>query len=516
MMTVVNNILAINAERQLKIVGKNKSKTTEKLASGYRINRASDDAAGLAISEKMRRQIRGLSRGVNNCQEGISLCQVADGAMAEVHDMIQRMNELCVQAANGTNTDSDREAINQEIQQIKKEIDRIGNNTTFNDIHILQGGETNIKYEEHTVIVKEIVTESYEKEITVSRGVMTDFAKSDDNPWIKHYFGVNCNQLYDFGEGKLELKDVGETDAISYTLDFSMIKTQEDWLNLDSSAMYYTCTAGCGQRFIFLFDSTISTIENLSPTHDMMAGGTQNWMLFSVGTKDFTTGSDFVDAMRKFVATLDTTGFVDTTNNKGENVQVGHINKIGTSTGSDLVVYDTFSNAVAGTFKVYSPQFTNTIKETRTYYKDVEKEVEKKILVPIKTKKDLLIQYGTEAGDNLSIDLPHIDCEALEMTDVAGNPAEKAIESIKTLREVLQKVSAERSRMGSYTNGLEHLVAAENNTIENTTAAESVIRDYDMAKRMVEYSNHNILEQVATAMLAQANHINENISKLLQ
>lgn len=137
-MVISHNMMAINAQRQFNITGLSKRKSTEKLASGYRVNRAADDAAGLAISEKMRRQIRGLDQGARNTQDGISLLQVADGALSEVHDMLHRMNELAIQAANGTNTLEDRKAIQQEIDQIKGEIGRIGDSTTFNERFFLK------------------------------------------------------------------------------------------------------------------------------------------------------------------------------------------------------------------------------------------------------------------------------------------------------------------------------------------------------------------------------------------
>lgn len=130
---VAHNILAMNANRQFNITSKDKAKSTEKLSSGYRINRASDDAAGLSISEKMRRQIRGLSQGVENTQDGVSLCQVADGALAEVSDMLHRITELSIKSANGTNSPSDRQAIQDEIGEILQEIDRIGETTKFNE-----------------------------------------------------------------------------------------------------------------------------------------------------------------------------------------------------------------------------------------------------------------------------------------------------------------------------------------------------------------------------------------------
>ena len=143
-MVISHNLLAMNAQRQFNITGTNKKKSTEKLSSGYRINRAADDAAGIAISEKMRRQIRGLDQGARNIQDGISLLQVADGALSEVHDMLHRMSELAIQAANGTNTLDDRKAIQQEINQIKDEIGRIGSTTEFNEDLIFEG-EKSIK-----------------------------------------------------------------------------------------------------------------------------------------------------------------------------------------------------------------------------------------------------------------------------------------------------------------------------------------------------------------------------------
>ncbi|MCI8316717.1 MAG: hypothetical protein HFH74_17105 [Lachnospiraceae bacterium] len=139
-MIISHNMSAMNMNRQARMVGRTLSKSTEKLSSGYRINKAADDAAGLSISEKMRKQIRGLTQGVENAEDGVSLCQVADGALAEVHDMLQRLNELAVKAANGTNSESDRKCINDEVSQLLTEIDRIGHTTKFNEISKTCGG----------------------------------------------------------------------------------------------------------------------------------------------------------------------------------------------------------------------------------------------------------------------------------------------------------------------------------------------------------------------------------------
>ena len=144
-MVVQHNLTAMNTNRQLGIVTTSQAKATEKLSSGYRINRAGDDAAGLSISEKMRSQIRGLNKASNNAQNGISLIQTAEGALNEVHSILQRMNELATQGANDVNTSIDRAAINKEISSLSQELGRIGKTTQFNDMNLLDGGFENKK-----------------------------------------------------------------------------------------------------------------------------------------------------------------------------------------------------------------------------------------------------------------------------------------------------------------------------------------------------------------------------------
>ena len=144
-MVVQHNMQAMNANRMLNITTGAQSKSTEKLSSGYRINRAADDAAGLTISEKMRKQIRGLDQASTNAQDGVSSVQTAEGALTEVHSMLQRMNELAVQASNGTNADSDRQAIQDEIDQLTTEIDRVAETTKFNEIYLLKGDNSSTK-----------------------------------------------------------------------------------------------------------------------------------------------------------------------------------------------------------------------------------------------------------------------------------------------------------------------------------------------------------------------------------
>ena len=170
-MVITNNLAAMNAQRQFNIVGNRKKKSTEKLSSGYKINRAADDAAGLTISEKMRSQIRGLSQGVENTQDGVSLCQVADGALHEVNDMLHRITELSIKSANETNTDSDRQAIQQEINQLLTEIDRIGDTTEFNEKKLFKGKIDNNSRVENTIESEELLSYRREKAIQASLNI---------------------------------------------------------------------------------------------------------------------------------------------------------------------------------------------------------------------------------------------------------------------------------------------------------------------------------------------------------
>ena len=145
-MVVQHNMQAMNANRMLNVTTSQQSKATEKLSSGYKINRAADDAAGLSISEKMRKQIKGLDQASSNAQDGVSAVQTAEGALTEVHSMLQRMNELATQAANGTNSKSDRDSIQDEINQLTTEIDRVSETTKFNETYLLKGnGEKQTK-----------------------------------------------------------------------------------------------------------------------------------------------------------------------------------------------------------------------------------------------------------------------------------------------------------------------------------------------------------------------------------
>jgi len=285
MTTITHNLTAMNTDRQLGITSEKKKKSVEKLSSGYKINRSADDAANLQISEKMRKQVRGLKKASNNIQDGISLIQTADGALAEVHDILQRMNELAVQAANDTNAGEDREAVHKELLQLKKEINRIGRTTQFNTHTVLWAKQ-----------IIEIEADDYD-----------DVIMEDTFSGIANH----VNPVY----GKC--------------LDFKNV-TMNNKEELIGKKFFVTCSDNCSQTFSFQF-----TDQSTSNVNTPSLGGHGN-LTVQIGVKDtaLTSGADIVQKIYELVDSqqqaMGTQGDPDT--------YIGHANGISTD-GSKMIFY---------------------------------------------------------------------------------------------------------------------------------------------------------------------------------
>ena len=386
-MVVQHNLQAMNSNRMLGVTTSSQAKVTEKLSSGYKINRAADDAAGLSISEKMRKQIRGLDQASNNAQDGVSAVQTAEGALAEVHDMLQRMNELAVQAANGTNSTSDRTAIQNEIDQLTTEIDRVAETTKFNETYLLKGGD-----ETKTVTMK------------------------------AHDAGL---------KGSLTVSADGKTatfkPAALETSDKVMIGGKE----------YKIVTTGADQNNGLI---TKDIAQNLMKEELIKANS---------------IGLDAPLAAGKVDGTL-TGGFTIT---------------MGEQTGANALSFNLHVGADA--------DMTNKI--------------------------------------NVNIDTMNSAFLGVKGLDVVGKDGigTQATYAIDAIADAIQKVSDQRSALGAVQNRLEHTIKNLDNVVENTTAAESQIRDTDMASTMVEYTKNNILQQAGQSMLAQANQSTQGVLSLL-
>jgi len=458
-MVVQHNLSAMNANRMYGLTSNFQAKATEKLSSGYRINRAADDAAGLAISEKLRRQIRGLNRGAENIQDGVSLCQVADGALAEVDDILHRANELAVQSANGTNTDTDREYIQQEVNQLVKEINRIGAETTFNEIHIFD-------------------KEEIEKQV----GKITKLVSSpsaDNN---------KMNESYLAPDGKY---------YPAASMDFSAVNSKNVDL-LNGGEFHFVCPFGCKETF----EIKLSTDEPSTLT-----GKNANTHKYTVNISGATTGADVVDKIYDYVLNNPSSG-VDTTLS-------ATVGGIGVSHASAFVKDGNKLTVLAA-----APQSSEAAaKNYGSHLSGKDGEVNCSSLTNIFTPEPIYsfrIQGSSNVDDALYVRTRMMNGEVLTVDPLDVSTESAAGAAIDKIKYGMEYIAELRSSIGANQNQLEHAYNNNMNTAENTTAAESQIRDTDMAKMMVEYSNRNILAQAGQSMLAQANQSKQGVLSLLQ
>ena len=410
-MVVQHNLTAMNSNRMLGVTTSTQAKSTEKLSSGYKINRAADDAAGLSISEKMRKQIRGLTQASSNAQDGISAVQTAEGALNEVQDMLQRMNELAVKAANGTNSEDDRNYIQDEVNQLIKEIDRVSTTTKFNETYLLKGDDT-VKFTDPTA-----------KAVTVSDSNDTD---------TKAKLTLNVAGAKSTG---------GKSDATFTIAGKNYSVRVEDGDDAEAIA------------------KKLEKAINDDPFEDEDAG------TFKATAK--TGGSIEIEAsVAKKIKSTDIKGTAFSVKSSGVLTLDLHV-------GAD----STADNQISVDIKQMSAD-----------------------VLGLKTGNSTT---GEKTGD-------------LDTLLVNGKDDKNARDAIDTIASALQEVSKQRSALGAAQNRLEHTISNLDNVVENTTSAESSIRDTDMATEMVKYSNNNILAQAGQAMLAQANQSNQGVLSLLQ
>ena len=385
-MVVQHNLTAMNSNRMLGITQSTQAKSTEKLSSGYKINRAADDAAGLSISEKMRKQIRGLTQASLNAEDGISAVQTAEGALTEVHDMLQRMNELAVKASNGTNSADDRQYIQDEIDQLVTEIDRVSQTTKFNETYLLDG--------------KAGVEAAYDtaNDGTVATGLSLTFSAETE--------GVGTVESTKFDNGGAGVS----VNNVTYKVDASKVDDSDD------------------------------------------------------SNKYFADKDSLLAALKKDAMGID-----------------------------------------------------NNIKSMSW---DADGNLKVEAFAETKEAANISLQVGADTtnANKISASISHLSARGLGINGlrVDGTDSANADNAVNVIADAIQKVSTQRSALGAVQNRLEHTIANLDNVVENTTAAESQIRDTDMATEMVKYSNNNILAQAGQSMLAQANQANQGVLSLLQ
>ena len=466
-MVVQHNMQAMNANRMLNITTGAQSKSTEKLSSGYRINRAADDAAGLTISEKMRKQIRGLDQASTNAQDGVSSVQTAEGALTEVNSMLQRMNELAVQAANGTNSkESDRQAIQDEIDQLTTEIDRVAETTKFNEIYLLKGDNAstkNVYMKGHDAGLKGALTDSAK-----SATFVMDTLKAGDKYKI-------AGKEYTIGSSKTEI-----TTAIN------AFATADNEITIDGIS--YTYKDANGGKAAGWYKDGDQTNGTAIVVADTVKGGSKA----SVNGKDYTAMTD-QDA--NDIDDDDSSVITAAEAKKKIKAELLAANSIGTVNG-DATVSDGADAAGKTTYTITKGYATVADTLSFNLHVGADADMTNKITVDIDVMNSA----------NLGV-------KGLNVTDATGTAATYAVDAIS---DAIAKVSSQRSALGAVQNRLEHTIDNLDNIVENTTTAESRIRDTDMAEEMVEYSKNNILAQAGQSMLAQANQSTQGVLSLLQ
>ena len=410
-MVVQHNLTAMNSNRMLGLTTKTQAKSTEKLSSGYKINRAADDAAGLSISEKMRKQIRGLTQASSNAQDGISAVQTAEGALNEVQDMLQRMNELAVKSANGTNSADDRQYIQDEIDQLTTEIDRVSETTKFNEAYLLKGDSTT----------------------------------TDKATFIQSGYAV-AKDLYAEGSDTAlttaQLKEALEKGQKIYTDTSANGQTDDKIAKANKDYAYVTK----------LYDKDGKEVS----AENVLAGK----------NADGTT-----DAQKYYTSDAGETG---NTNNANVAIAVADAKKTD-GTG-------------------YLEQFD------------------------VNGKLSFNLHVGADSSSNnkIGVEISSMSAAGIGVKNLKVDTEYDATAAVDRISAAIQKVSTQRSALGAVQNRLEHTINNLDNVVENTTSAESQIRDTDMATEMVKYSNNNILAQAGQAMLAQSNQANQGVLSLLQ
>ncbi len=458
-MVVQHNMQAMNANRMLNVTTSAQSKSTEKLSSGYRINRAADDAAGLTISEKMRKQIRGLDQASTNAQDGVSSVQTAEGALTEVHSMLQRMNELATQAANGTNSkDSDRQAIQDEIDQLTTEIDRVSETTKFNETYLLKGdkGATkNVYMNGHDAGLKGTLTDSAK-----SATFVMDELKAGNKVTI-------AGKEYSIGSTVADAK-------ASYAK-----AADGDKVTIDGTE--YTVVGATGTEDAGANKLKVTSLDTKVKDGSVVSYKTSKLTVMTDKDNDGVDDDDS-SVISKDIAEGKIVSELTAANNIGT---VNHAATVAKATADGKTTY-TISKGYA------------TVADTLSFNLHVGADADM-------TNK---INVSIDSMDSASLGI-----KGLNIKDDSGNAATYAVDAIS---DAISKVSSQRSSLGAVQNRLEHTINNLDNVVENTTTAESRIRDTDMASEMVNYSKNNILAQAGQSMLAQANQSTQGVLSLLQ
>lgn len=465
-MIINHNIAALNTLNQLSMNTKNSNNALAKLSSGKRINSAADDAAGLAISEKMKGQINGLDQAQRNSQDGISLIQTAEGALNETQSMLQRMRELSVQASNDTNTSSDRTAIQSEVNQLTQQIDTIANDTQFNNKNLLNGN-IGVRVGDGSVLSSVNTTAQTAKGTYTIDATAATAATAATTGALDVSSNTTAGEVQ--GSGTLTINGVDITVAAN-----TKLSDLASTINSSVSGVQATYDSTNNKFTIATTDTGANTSLNISEGSDNIIS------------------ADATEAYK--TAALAATG----TNLTGVSVN----GPSGPVVAADITYNNNTVSIVSGEGQGMTATVLKAGAAGDTSSVDVN--------------GSLSFQIGANQGQTMNISINSMDSTSLgvnnlDMTSTTG--AENAITSIDN---AIQSVSAQRASLGAYQNRLDHTINNLSTSSQNLTSADSSITDVDMAKEMMTYTKDNILEQAAQSMLSKANQAPQGILQLLR
>ena len=575
-MVVRSNIMAVNSQRQLGMNNSQVSKALEKLSSGYRINRAGDDASGLAISEKMKSQIKGLDTASLNAQDGISLVQTAEGALTEVHNMLNRMTELATRSANGINEDLNRESLQLEVDKLQEEIDRISQSTNFNGIKLLDGslGGGNVsangtsftgandisKFSSAEVVTGAAsgvsftaVTSASATETFVIDGqkLEIDWSKGDAKKFLESITSVDgsttaiateagkewANKLTELFNN--QIKEQGLKGSVKITFDGSKFSLKSENKGSDSEFSFSGSTLTQAEKSLgsLLFggsttagDPITSIISKAGNEYNgnTIAAGSQFQMdingtkvTVTVVTQITKTSSQTVVNMSTVAANLQT------------DIQAA-VNAYNTAMGLTPGTYDKASGLTGLTTSDFTVEaaddggflikYNGDVEDVKFSFNDIgEKDIAASLGLANGSSmaggnRGLILQIGDTADsfNQIAVSVANMSSLGIGVASVDISKREGAASAIDTIRAAIDKVSEQRAVLGATQNRLEYTINNLDTASENLQSANSRIRDTDMAKMMMEYTKVNVLTQSAQAMLAQANQQPQSVLQLLQ
>lgn len=510
-MRINHNISALKANNQLSRTNLALDTSLERLSSGYRINKAADDAAGMAISRKMRTQIAGLEQANRNSSDGISVIQTAEGALNEVEAMLQRMRELSVQSANDTNTASDRKAIQLEIDQLSQEIQRISETTEFNTKTLLDGNIDRKSYSSNPAVKLISLSEGVDPtdyNLTVTQdgrqAVMTTTGLSgfsgDDGTVSEDETGkinINGEDIY-ISKGDSMQTVFEKIRNVCDTINVNVFPAESDSpdpegelenagyivSSLDDAACLAFVTKGYGSN---------QSIEIHCDNEDLA---------MALGLETNSGKAYGYDAQAVLTSSEDATNFNETATVASK----GNIITVTDNSGFEMK-FEVTPGCTATDFQDAKPDGTESSASPG-------EEIE--IQMSVLNAGPMSLQIGANSNQTIELKIPNITPKSLGIHEINVCTEPGAQESITLLSEAVSQVSSIRAKLGAYQNRLEHAIANLDVSSENLTEAQSRIEDTDMAEEMSTYTQKNVLSQAGVSMLAQANQRPQNILSLLQ